>query len=134
MSGRFSRVLAMMLVLGLALGSALFMAYLLSEGERSGFQSVIAGMAGLAGLAWLLLRGPVGKAIAGMLEGSGAGDPVMVQRVADLEARLADVEQRGLTSGEVEHAYARIAEVEERLEFTERMLAQPRVGEGRHGT
>lgn len=120
------------LVLGLALGSALFMAYLLSEGERSGFQSVIAGLGGLAGLGWLLLRGPVGKAIAAMLEGSDAGDGLLAQRVADLEARLADVEHRGLTSGEVDQAYARIAEMEERLEFTERMLAQPRPGEGRH--
>jgi len=133
MSGRFSRVVAMMLVLGLALGSALFMAFLLGEGERSGFQSVIAGMGGLAGLGWLLLRGPVGKTIAAMLEGSHGEEGLLAQRVADLEARLADVEHRGLSSGEVDQAYARIAEMEERLEFTERMLAQPRLGEGRHG-
>ncbi|MBK7596598.1 MAG: hypothetical protein IPJ11_15505 [Gemmatimonadetes bacterium] len=46
---------------------------------------------------------------------------------------MAELEHRGLTSGEVEQAYARIAEVEERLEFTERLLAQPRIGEARHG-
>lgn len=130
--GRFSRLMAMVIVLMLAGGSMLFMAYMLDEAARHGFELVIAGLLGLGGMGFLLLRGPVGKAIAGMLEGSGV-DGISASRIADLEARLADIEHRGLTSGEVEQAYARIAEVEERLEFTERLLAQPRIGEGRHG-
>ncbi len=133
MSGRFGRSLAMMLVLALAGASLIFLAYLLDQAARHGVELVIAGLVGLGGMGYLMLRGPVGKAIAAMLEGSGAGDGMLAQRVADLEARLADVEHRGLGSGEVEQAYARLAEVEERLEFTERLLAQPRIGEGRHG-
>lgn len=62
---------------------------------------------------------PVLKAIADRIAGGGGGE-----RVAELEARLAELEHRGLTSGEVEQAYVRLAEMEERVEFTERMLAQ----------
>lgn len=42
----------------------------------------------------------------------------------ELRARVEDLEQRGLGSGEVEAQYARVAELEERLDFTERLLAQ----------
>jgi hypothetical protein len=129
---RFSRLVAMAMVLFLAGGSMLFLAFLVSEAGRRGFEFVIAGLFGLAGMGLMLFLGPVGKALAGMLEGSGV-DGISASRLAELEARLADVEHRGLTSGEVEQAYARIAEVEERLEFTERLLAQPRIGEARHG-
>lgn len=129
---RFSRLMAMGLVLFLAFGSMLFMAYLIDEAARKGFEFLIVGLFGLVGMGFLLFMGPVGKAIAGMLEGSSV-DGLSASRMAELESRLAELEHRGLTSGEVEQAYARIAEVEERLEFTERLLAQPRIGEGRHG-
>ncbi|MBL0180130.1 MAG: hypothetical protein IPP98_13565 [Gemmatimonadetes bacterium] len=129
---RFSRLMAMGLVLFLALGSMLYMAYLIDEAARKGFEFLIVGLFGLVGMGFLLFTGPVGKAIAAMLEGSGV-DGLSASRMAELESRLAELEHRGLTSGEVEQAYARIAEVEERLEFTERLLAQPRIGEARHG-
>lgn len=129
---RMSRLAAMVMVLFLAGGSMLFLAFLIDQAGRRGFEFVVAGLFGLAGMGFLLLQGPVGKALAGMLEGSGV-DGISAARIAELEARLADIEHRSLTSGEVEQAYARIAEVEERLEFTERLLAQPRIGEGRHG-
>jgi hypothetical protein len=61
---------------------------------------------------------PVLKAWADRISGGNT------QRIAELEGRLAHLEERGLTSGEVEQAYARLAEMEERVEFTERMLAQ----------
>jgi hypothetical protein len=124
----------MALVLFLAMGSLLFIAYLIDEAGRKGFEFLVVGLMGLSAMGYLMFQGPVGKAIAGMLEGRGSSDPLTAQRLADLEARLADIEHRGLGSGEVEQAYARLAEVEERLEFTERLLAQPRIGEGRHGT
>lgn len=129
---RFSRVMAMGLVLSLAFGSMLFTAYLIDEAARKGFEFLVVGLFSLVGMGFLLFQGPVGKAIASMLEGNSL-DGASAQRIAELEARLADIEHRGLSSGEVEQAYARIAEVEERLEFTERLLAQPRIGEGRHG-
>ncbi len=129
---RFSRLVAMAMVLFLAGGSMLFLAFLVSEAGRRGFEFVIAGLFGLAGMGLMLFLGPVGKAIASMLEGNSL-DGATANRLAELESRLADIEHRGLTSGEVEQAYARIAEVEERMEFTERLLAQPRIGEARHG-
>ncbi|MBK7596596.1 MAG: hypothetical protein IPJ11_15495 [Gemmatimonadetes bacterium] len=56
------------------------------------------------------------------------------ERIAELEARIVHLEERGLSSGEVEAAYGRLAEMEERVEFTERMLAQqaeqPRIARG----
>ena len=41
----------------------------------------------------------------------------------ELRARIEDLERRGLVSGEVEAQYAKLAEVEERLDFAERLLA-----------
>jgi hypothetical protein len=59
----------------------------------------------------LVLRGPLGKALARRIEGgTDAPDP----RVAELEHRVADLE----------HAQARVLELEERLEFAERLLAR----------
>ena len=60
---------------------------------------------------------PVIKAFADRISGGNA------DRIAELEARLLHLEERGLTSGEVEAAYGRLAEMEERVEFTERMIA-----------
>ncbi|MBK7596597.1 MAG: hypothetical protein IPJ11_15500 [Gemmatimonadetes bacterium] len=84
---RFSRLMAMGLVLFLALGSMLYMAYLIDEAARKGFEFLIVGLFGLVGMGFLLFTGPVGKAIAAMLEGKrrrwsdrkppgGAGIPV----------------------------------------------------------
>jgi tetrahydromethanopterin S-methyltransferase subunit G len=129
---RFSRLAAMAMVLFLAGGGMLFMGFIIDQAGRRGFEFVIAGLFGLGGMAFLMFQGPVGRALAAMLEGHGV-DGISAQRITELESRLADIEHRGLSSGEVEQAYARIAEVEERLEFTERLLAQPRIGEGRHG-
>lgn len=61
---------------------------------------------------------PVLKAWADRISGGNS------ERIAELEGRLAHLEERGLTSGEVEQAYARLAEMEERVEFAERMLTQ----------
>lgn len=56
---------------------------------------------------------------------------------ADLEARLQALEGRSPVTGETDALYHRLAELEERLDFTERLLAQTRPegalppGEGR---
>lgn len=64
----------------------------------------------------LILRGPLGRAIARRIEGSDgtAADPGIARRVAELEAQVA----------ELEHRADRIAELEERLDFAERLLAR----------
>lgn len=44
--------------------------------------------------------------------------------LTELEDRLAVLEGRALTSGEVESQFRHVAELEERLDFAERMLAE----------
>lgn len=61
---------------------------------------------------------PIIKAFAERISGGNS------ERIAELEARVVHLEERGLTSGEVEAAYGRLAEMEERVEFAERMLTQ----------
>ena len=61
----------------------------------------------------LILRGPIGRALGKRLEGTSAPDSDLVQRVEELETRLLVVEQ----------VEGRLAEVEERLDFAERLLA-----------
>jgi len=71
----------------------------------------------------LIFRGPIGRAFARRLEGKLAPDPALVQRLEELELRRADVE----------HDRARVDDLEERLDFAERLLASgpERVEEGR---
>jgi hypothetical protein len=63
-----------------------------------------------------LLFGPIGSAVARRLEGKVAADPGVRDEVEQLHARM----------GEVDAIQARVAELEERVDFTERMLAQNR--------
>jgi hypothetical protein len=103
----------MTLVLSLVLMAGAFMIYLLEEAP--GVEGMMLGLAALGGFSWLLLRGPVGKALASMLEGGSRGDDMLLaSRVADLEDRLQEI------SLETQ----RFLEIEDRLEFTERLLAQ----------
>ncbi len=65
----------------------------------------------------LILRGPLGRALARRIEGT-AGQPAgqTVAEVEELQARM----------GEIEQQVGRLHELEERLDFTERLLAQSR--------
>jgi hypothetical protein len=63
----------------------------------------------------VILRGPVGKALARRIEGKVGADPALAERIEELEHRLAELEQERV----------RLGELEERLDFTERMLAAP---------
>jgi hypothetical protein len=115
MSGKFGRFLGMTLVMFLVVMAGGFLIYVLEDLARRGSEVALLGLAGLAGMSWLVFRGPVGKALASMLEGSSGGeDPMLASRVADLEDRLQEL------SLETQ----RFLEIEERLEFTERLLAQ----------
>ena len=79
------------------------------------------GAIGVIGLA--LLNGPIGRAVAARLQGRKAAPPDE-GRMRELEARVADLEQ----------SQARLAEVEERLDFNERHAGQPaRRGAARRG-
>ncbi len=115
MASRLSKVLGMGTVLFLVMLSGLYMVFLLEEVSRRGTELVVAGLLGLVAVAWLLFRGPVGKAIASMLEGREAEhDPMVGARLAEVEDRLQEI------SLETQ----RLMEIEDRLDFTERLLAQ----------
>jgi hypothetical protein len=75
---------------------------------------VLTALALIAGVT-IILRGPLGKALATRLEGRRPGADEAVE-LAELRERLQELEQRE----------ARIHELEERLDFTERLLAQQR--------
>jgi hypothetical protein len=114
MGSKFSKFIAMVMVLFMLMMFGTFGVFLLDDVAQQGFEMVLAGMVALGGVAWILFRGPVGKAIAGMLEGHAVEDPMLASRIADLEDRLAEV------SLETQ----RFLEIEDRLDFTERLLAQ----------
>jgi len=69
----------------------------------------------LSGGLVLILRGPVGKALARRIEGKASLEPALMERIEELEHRLA----------ELEHDRARVGELEERLDFAERLLSPP---------
>ena len=68
--------------------------------------------------AWFAVS-PVIKALAERIARKGQHPAV-----EELEARLSAIEQRGLTTGEIELQQSRLAELEERLDFAERLLTQ----------
>lgn len=68
----------------------------------------------VASAAVLILRGPLGKALARRLEGTAGRDDAANAGLAGLSERLTELEQRD----------ARVTELEERLDFAERLLAQ----------
>lgn len=76
-----------------------------------------------------LLLGPVGQAMARRIGGRAPGEAGMTtgemsaERVAELEARVA----------ELEAAHARLVELEDRVDFAERLLARPPDDPGRLG-
>lgn len=68
----------------------------------------------VASAAVLILRGPLGRALARRLEGTAGHADVPGAGVSDLAERLTELERRD----------ARVAELEERLDFAERLIAQ----------
>ena len=76
--------------------------------------------AGSMGVCFIIALSPLFKALARRIEGPSAPSPEL--RV--IEARLAAIEAHALTSGEVDNQFVRIAELEERLDFAERLLTQ----------
>ncbi|MEO8227680.1 MAG: hypothetical protein ABI637_09615 [Gemmatimonadota bacterium] len=82
------------------------------------FLIVLASLVAATIILWPLVR-----AFARRLEGRSAGDPALVGEIEELRARV----------NELEAGHGRMAELEERVDFTERILIQgraeaPRVG------
>lgn len=87
------------------------------EGEFAMWLAIGAGQ-----IAFWVAMTPIIKAFAERISRRGGGP--MADRLEHLEARLAAMEGRSPNTGEVELQHARMAELEERLDFTERMLTQ----------
>jgi hypothetical protein len=64
----------------------------------------------------LILRGPLGRALGRRIEGRSAVESIAPAEVEELRVRLDEMEQQ----------VGRVHELEERLDFTERLLAQQR--------
>ena len=116
MSSKTSRFMGLTLTLGLTGMGLFFLAFVMVEGRNINgpipvFSILIAG-----GVFAAMMFGPVGKSIARMLEGESSQlDDQIAMRVEDLEARLAELTME----------QSRVAELEDRLDFAERLLAQP---------
>ena len=88
-----------------------------SEGEFAMWLAIGAGQ-----IAFWVAMTPIIKAFAERISRKGGG--ASAERLEHIEARLASLEGRSPNTGEVELQYERLAELEERLDFTERMLTQ----------
>jgi hypothetical protein len=79
----------------------------------------------LLGVALITLASKVGPAWARRIEGQGT-DPEVVRRLGEAEERLTQMEDRLL--GLAAESHERMLEMEERIDFTERVLQQQRAG------
>ena len=113
-SGNSSKFWGVVLTLGLTTGALVFLFGTMEEARSMPPAMPVFGALASAGIFFALLRGPVGKSIAKMLEGQSVPDDHLVMRVEQLEDRLAEM-------GMDQH---RVAELEERLDFAERLLSQ----------
>jgi hypothetical protein len=71
--------------------------------------------------ATVIILWPLMRAFARRLEGKGGGDPALRAEVDQLQLRLSDMDT-------LQH---RVAELEERVDFTERLLAQAHESQAR---
>ena len=115
MSGRTeSKFWGVVLTLGIS-GMGLFFLFAVMEESRNIPIPVAVFSALTAGAIFFgLLRGPIGRSVSKMLDGQQAPDDQLGLRVDQLEDRLAEL-------GMDQH---RVAELEERLDFAERLLSQ----------
>lgn len=70
---------------------------------------------------------PLMRAIGRRIGGS-SGDRELRQEVTELRTRIEKTERSALTSGDVDLSEERIGELEDRLEFVERMLTREKEG------
>ncbi len=75
---------------------------------------------GSMGVGFWVAMAPVFKALATRISGKAIDG----SRLEEIEHRLAELEVRSLTSGEVEAQFSRFDELEGRLDFAERLLTR----------
>lgn len=79
------------------------------------------GAAAIFGVGFWVAVAPLIRAFADRIRGQGS---------AEHDARIAALEARSPITGETDAVHQRVLELEERLDFTERLLAQARPPEG----
>jgi hypothetical protein len=77
---------------------------------------------GAGQIAFWIAISPIIKAFAERISRKGGG--ATVERLEQIEARLAAIEAHSPVTGEVELQQARLGELEERLDFAERLLTR----------
>jgi hypothetical protein len=116
MKGTFGRIVGLIFSVFLVGGALGFLAGMLDLTRNMGFEYTLLGMSAATALYWIVLRGPLGRSVASLLEGEGGSDEMTQVRLEDVEDK---VQELALES-------QRMMELEERLEFTERLLSQHR--------
>lgn len=113
MSGAPSKFFGVVLSVGLTLVTVIGISVALDNATRRPPGPYVLMSAVFAGAYLLLMRGPLGKAIARMLDGTSAPDPMLDRsdEIDELLARSADDRLR-------------LLELEDRLDFAERLLSQ----------
>jgi len=112
-SRSFSRFGGVVLTLGLTISGLIFAFAIVDDNHGNPQDLAIASLVVMGAFYVFMIRGPVGKAIARMLDGSGQ-DEQLSARLAQLEAQQADL------IADSQH----VLEIEERLDFAERILAE----------
>ena len=114
MNAKGSKFWGVVTTLALTGGGLLFLVAVMEEARFVHDPTPVFASVAAAGIYFALLRGPVGRAIGKMLEGSAVPDEQLTERIEQLEDRVAELsnDQRS------------VAELEERLDFAERLLAQ----------
>jgi hypothetical protein len=84
--------------------------FIMNGGAPALVMIVFLGLAATTLILWPLMR-----ALGRRLEGRGHADAALRAEVEQLQQRL----------GEIDHLHQRVAELEERIDFAERMLARP---------
>ena len=114
MRNTFGKVVGAVLSVALVAGALGFIAGIIDLTRNRPLPVTVLGLSAASLLYWIVLRGPLGRAIASLLEGDAVQDPATLIRLEDVE------DQVQALSLETQ----RLLEIEERLEFTERLLAR----------
>ncbi|MEO5798007.1 MAG: hypothetical protein ABIZ70_00685 [Gemmatimonadales bacterium] len=114
MSNKGSRGMGLLLTLGVTGMGLFYLAFVMDEGRNIDNPMPVFALLAGGGIFAALMFGPIGKAVGRMLEAEAPADDQLAMRVEDLEARIAELTME----------QSRVAELEDRLDFTERMISQ----------
>jgi hypothetical protein len=119
MRSTLSRVFGVLVAVSLAGMALMFMAISVDEIGNGELTAAVAVMlvAGV-GIFGSLALGPVGRAVGRMIEGDGSRDETLHDAIRDLDDRVHELSMDS----------PRVRELEERLEFAERLLARQSEG------